>query len=113
MEVENNYGCTDDITHPVEVKGVYTIYVPNAFTPDNDGNNDFFPPQIKVDPDNYLLRIFDRWGQLMYETRQLDEPWNGKFKDEQAQMDVYVWKIKARSLYGDDIKMIGRVSLLR
>jgi len=69
--------------------------IPNAFTPDGDQLNDTFSPQIKCFDFaiNYQLQIFNRWGEMVFKTENMNEAWDGK-KDGKAQsMDVFVWKL--------------------
>jgi gliding motility-associated-like protein len=100
--VTDDNGCTYTVTDSVVVKDIFTLYIPNAFTPDNDGNNDLFMPQgLNVDPDSYVLQIFDRWGNLIFETNTWGEGWNGT-KDnlgswEDAVQGAYVYKITAKT----------------
>jgi gliding motility-associated-like protein len=66
------------------------IFVPNSFTPDNDGTNDVFRAQ-GTDIISFHLSIFDRWGELIFETKNLKEGWDGYYKGNLVQQDVYVW----------------------
>ncbi len=71
------------------------IYFPNAFSPNNDGINDLFRALPEIDCimnlSYYSLQIFNRWGQLVFETDDYDTGWNGQFNGELAPLDVYVW----------------------
>ena len=62
-------GCIDTVSHPIIIRPGHTFYAPTAFTP-NTGlkNNYFYPKGIGVDPNNYHLYIYDRWGQIVFET---------------------------------------------
>lgn len=66
------------------------IFVPNSFTPDGDGLNDIFKAQ-GTDIISFHLSIFDRWGELIFETKNMNEGWNGYYKGNLVQQDVYVW----------------------
>jgi gliding motility-associated-like protein len=115
LQVENQYGCIDDICKPVIIDDYFTIYVPNAFTPTGDGINDIFIPIIDgIDPESYEFMIFNRWGELIFQTNNPQKGWDGTHRGVNAQQDVYVWKIivkdaiehKKRTYY-------GHVTLLR
>ncbi|MCB0431159.1 MAG: gliding motility-associated C-terminal domain-containing protein [Flavobacteriales bacterium] len=111
--IENQYGCHDTIRRTVCVKDISAIYVPNVFTPNKDGVNDYFT----VGSYNYCqfeMYIFDRWGNLIYSTTSL-AGWDGTANGstEIAQEDVYVWLIKAQDCNGEQWKRVGRVSLIR
>ena len=90
---------------------------PLEFTPDNDGLNDVFLPEIRgISQDGYLFRVFDRWGHIVFETEQTGEPWIGDFErgDYYAQNDVYVWMIEAVELStGDRKRFYGHVTMAR
>ncbi|MCB0429070.1 MAG: gliding motility-associated C-terminal domain-containing protein [Flavobacteriales bacterium] len=112
LAIENQYGCVDTLEQTVCVKDISAIYVPNAFTPNKDGVNDLFT----VGQYNYCdfeMYIFDRWGNLIFQTTSLTG-WDGKTSENVvAQEDVYVWLIKATDCNGKDYKRIGHVSLIR
>lgn len=100
LAVTNSHGCTDTVYKTVVINGLYLIYIPNTFTPNGDGNNDFFRPLGEgVDWKEYHLMIFDRWGEKLFETKDYTEGWDGKYNGNLVQSDVYIWKIKAKELY--------------
>ncbi len=115
LEVENTWQCTAEICHDVIIGGEYNLYVPNAFTPDGDGVNDYFKPEMfGMDETKYKFMIFDRWGLLIYQTDNINNFWDGKYKGVNVQPDVYVWKIVARDRYEYDQKeYIGHVTVIR
>lgn len=116
LTVSNDFGCTDDTTLLIVVEPDWAIYVPNAFTPNGDNINDFFGPfGIGMNPDKFKMFIFDRWGNLIYETTNLNKPWDGKANNGSipAQEDVYIWKIAAESFKGEKREMMGHVSLVK
>jgi gliding motility-associated-like protein len=109
-------GCRDTMLMPNAVyanpKGM--LYVPTAFTPNNDGRNDIFKPEYaNILETHYLLRIYDRWGAKLFETTDVKEGWDGTVKGKLLPMGVYVWKINARLISGDDIQQDGVVHLMR
>lgn len=83
---------------------------PNAFTPDGDGINDSFRPLIECQPDNFLFRVYNRWGQLVYESREYLDAWNGDSGEQPAPSDVYIWVLETDALL--EAKR-GSVTLLR
>jgi gliding motility-associated-like protein len=66
-------------------------YYPNIFTPDSDGTNDFFGPKSNCQFTDYHLKVYSRWGDLVFETRDPTNLWDGTFQGAPAQMDTYVW----------------------
>lgn len=109
--------CVDTICYDVNIDGVFSIYVPNAFSPDGDGVNDFFFPLGQgFDNEDYTMLIFDRWGELIYETYSFDGKWDGTVRGSGtlAKTDVYVWKIVCRDNYTLEKKdYVGHVTLIR
>jgi len=91
-------------------------FIPNTFTPNNDGLNDIFIPLL-YDYVNtqYALQIFDRWGNLLFTTNDYKQGWNGCVGSGTitAQHDVYVYKVFATDMYGLTLEKVGHVTLLR
>lgn len=118
---DNIYGCTD--TTDVEVVVTGTIIVPTAFTPDPNGpnggrfnqgdmsNNVFFPYLAGVT--DFHLLIFNRWGEIIFESFDVDIGWDGYYRDELCQQDTYVWKIDATFNDGREFHKKGSITLLR
>jgi gliding motility-associated-like protein len=114
--VETPNGCRDTIYQTVIVQGEFTIYVPNAFTPNGDNLNDGFLAQgVGIDPNSFELWIFDRWGNMIYYTQSPLKPWDGHANGGKqiAQQDVYVWKINCKDIWGGKHNLIGHVSLIK
>jgi gliding motility-associated-like protein len=89
------------------------LLVPKAWTPDNDGHNDeLFPFTINIRELKYF-RIFNRWGQLMFETRELGKGWNGIFKGQPQPIDAYTWTVEGIGTDGTVIRKAGNSALLR
>lgn len=91
-----------------------TIYVPNAFTPNQDGMNDQFKAIVRG-IDSFEWFIYDRWGQLVFTSTDPEEAWDGTYKGNRAPFDVYVWKIKytASNTPGIIRTLVGHVTLVR
>ncbi|XOV66816.1 MAG: PKD domain-containing protein [Fluviicola sp.] len=110
-------GCPDQAIKYVHVFSDYTIYVPNTFTPDGNGANEIFKPVLTgFDPNDFELLIFNRWGDLIFESHNMEVGWDGTFagQDYQVQDGVYTWKITAGLEFTNDTKIfVGHVSLLK
>jgi gliding motility-associated-like protein len=109
-------GCLDSTKQDLIIKGMFTFYAPNAFTPNNDNSNEIFlPTGTSWDSQNYELLIFDRWGNEAFSTKDMNEGWNGKANGgkEIAQIDTYVWKVKLKDIYGYRHIYHGIVNVLR
>lgn len=112
--VTNIFGCKDSITEPVVIKPVVTFYAPNAFTPNFDGKNDGFKGTgIGIDNATYNLWVFDRWGNELFHSNDLEESWDGKYKGVLCQEDTYVWKVTFKDIEKKDYAYKGIVSIIR
>ena len=114
---ESPFGCTNEICQVITLQSQLLLYVPNAFTPDGDGVNEVFKPVISgVFPDQYLFRVWDRWGNIMFSTTDPNEAWTGNNErgEYYAQNDVYHWEVQVISIEtGEEVTQVGTVSLLR
>lgn len=114
LTIETENGCISTYTETIFIEGDYTLYTPNAFTPDGDGRNDTFKPLgIGIDRDDYQFLIFNRWGQLIYEAYNPDDEWDGTYENVMSQQDVYVWILKTRDHEGNPQEYQGHVTLVR
>lgn len=95
-----------------EVAPEMRIFIPNTFTPNNDGLNDTFGP--KGEGIGWIdMQIYDRWGNMIFHTNNPKQMWNGKYHKEDAPMGAYVYKILARGTYEGTATFSGTVTLLR
>jgi len=108
--------CLDTASATVVVQDNLIYYVPNTFTPDGDIFNPTFKPVFTsgFDPYAYSLMIFNRWGELIFESRNTLVGWDGSYNNQIAQEGVYTWKIQFKLLDGDDKREIyGTVLSIR
>ncbi len=110
--VENDVGCFDTANYLFLVKADVHFYVPNAFTPNADNTNDKFLISY-TGISTFLIQIYNRWGQLVYESNNIDDGWDGTFNQNSCQSDVYVYTIIFTDSNGEDGKQSGNVTLLR
>jgi gliding motility-associated-like protein len=82
-------------TETIQIRwSAISIYLPNAFTPDGDGLNDVFVPVVRYDfVATYHMYIFNRWGQMIFESSDMQQGWDGTYKGKQAMGGVYVYRI--------------------
>lgn len=119
LEVTSKYGCMDEVCKDIEFKEEFAVYVPNTFTPDEDQHNPIFkpvfPPGSEIE--NYQLQIFNRWGEILFESFDYNIGWNGTYgvgSTDIVKDGVYVWKIKVTE--GSERKQrefVGHVTLLK
>jgi len=119
VTASNSYGCKaeDDVTIFV-VCDNSQIFLPNTFTPNGDGNNDYFYPQGRGLSIIHRFRIYSRWGELLYEVQNIQpndelKGWDGTYKGEQLKPDVYVYIIDATCFSGAPMQIKGDISLIR
>jgi len=110
LHVTDSIGCQNSDTVEVKLEGV--IFVPNTFTPNNDGVNDVF--EIKGEfIINFKLWIYNRWGEQVYYTTNLTDYWDGTYKGLPAKIDGYVWRIEYSDYNLNEGKLKGHINLLR
>lgn len=117
----SQYGCSD--TAEVKITTDADVVFPNAFTPNSDGpsggyyipgnldNDIFFPYTSGVI--EYKFQIFNRWGELIFETEDIKQGWDGYYRDKICQVGVYVWKAYVKLNNGKEFNKTGDVTLLR
>ncbi|MGQ0827371.1 MAG: choice-of-anchor L domain-containing protein [Bacteroidota bacterium] len=117
LKVINNYGCTDSTSRMVRMNSESAVFIPNTFTPNDDGYNEIFRPYgsgIYVEAD-FEMFIYDRWGLMIYKTNDKAQVWDGRLKGEVCQQEVYIYKVNFINK-ADGVpfkKMRGIVTLIR
>ena len=90
------------------------MMIPNSFTPNEDNRNDYFFPVLQCDYSNYSFTIFDKWGNQIYTTNSTSGKWDGRFKGNLCDEDIYVYKVESTEKEsGKKVNRSGRVSLIR
>jgi gliding motility-associated-like protein len=117
--VTNPGGCTaSDEINIVPICSVDDLFVPNTFSPNGDGRNDRFYPMGKGIASIKSLRIFSRWGELVFErshfaVNDASAGWDGTFKGKALTPDVYVYIMTVLCLNNEVVDMKGNVTLLK
>ncbi len=112
LVANNANNCPGVDTQTVCIDPEFTIFFPNAFTPNEDLVNDGFIG-VGEGIKKYEMWVFDRWGNMIYYTDDMYKPWDGKIQGEMCQIDVYVWKCNVTDVFDKKHKFIGHVSLIR
>ncbi len=112
LYIENQWGCRDSTWRQVRVDPEFFIYIPNAFTPGEDGINDKWNAVV-YGVDEMSTLIFNRWGELIWEGHQLDSKWDGMVKGNKAETETYVYLIKLVTFSGENKEYRGKVTLLK
>lgn len=116
LAVESSYGCKDTIVKEIVIHNLYSLYVPSSFTPNADGFNDTFKPSgEQIDPDNYEFRIYNRWGNLVFFTIDVNQGWDGTNSEgEVVEQGVYSWTLlTVDANNGDEHNYKGHVMIIK
>ena len=112
----SQYGCSDTAYAIIEVQEDLIFYVPNTFTPDNDNYNETFQPVFTsgFDPYDFNLLIFNRWGEILFESNNANIGWDGTYGGKIVKDGTYIWKIEFKTKYTDERQVhVGHVNILR
>lgn len=114
LTVYNQYGCYDSDTAMVLTKPCCDVFIPNAFTPNGDGLNDYFNPRLQLGQKLLEMKVFDRYGKLVYNNTNLKNGWDGRYEDgSEASSDVYMFYVKYTCSDGKLYDKKESVSLVR
>jgi gliding motility-associated-like protein len=116
LVVANSHGCTDTATQLIVVENQVIFYVPNTFTPDGDLFNPNFLPIFTAGYDiyNFNLVIFNRWGEIVFESNNARYGWDGTYGGMPSPDGTYTWQIQYKELFKDKHVLIrGHFNLLR
>ena len=107
-------GCADSAYIKVRIfRTNPQIFVPTAFTPNGDGLNDFFRPlAVGISKFDYF-RVFNRWGELVFQTQINELGWDGKIKGKEQGSGTFVWVVKGTDYTGKQVFAKGTVTLIR
>jgi len=115
--VSSSNECKDSITLSVVIKEDNTFFAPNAFLPNGfvKENQSFIPKGMGIDPENFVMLIYDRWGDNIFKTTNINQPWYGEANNGQeiAQQDTYIWVVLTKDLFGKSHNYMGHVTLIR
>ncbi|MBK8140100.1 MAG: gliding motility-associated C-terminal domain-containing protein [Chitinophagaceae bacterium] len=114
LAYNSSLGCADSARKTLTVLDHCLIEVPSGFTPNNDGLNDFFQPHNALKADNYEFKVYNRWGQLVFQSRNWREKWDGKINGAYQTTGVFVWMLSyTHRDTGKQVFRKGTVTLIR
>jgi len=113
VHIVSSYGCAGYDTILVVVVANSELVVPTGFTPNGDGLNDYFKPIAIGYRSLKYFRVFDRWGERVFNTTSLEEGWDGTFNNKKCDMGTYFWEIGFTDRFGKDGFQKGDVTLIR
>jgi gliding motility-associated-like protein len=114
LAVSSDHNCVDTTYKLVVITDDFALYVPNAFSPNGDGVNEYFMPTGEGIT-SFKINIFDKWGNLVYSGNDITKGWDGTFrgKGDILAEDVYVWKIEVKTFKNDTRHFTGTVTLIK
>jgi len=113
LAVADSAGCTDTAYHVMKVESNCYIAVPTAFTPNGDGLNDYLYPLNAYKATNLTFRVFNRLGQLVFETRDWTKKWDGNVNGDPQPLGVYVWMLNYIDGNKKAVSLKGSTMLIR
>ena len=113
VEIRTASGCVTVDTQLVKIHKGIEIYVPNSFTPNNDGRNDFLRPFTIGIKELSFFRVYNRWGQMIFETRDMGKGWDGIFKGTHIEVQTLVWMFEGIGVDNKVYKARGTTVLMR
>lgn len=115
LEVENIYGCIDSTSRLLEVRQIVEVYAPNAFTPDgNEFNQSWRMYLVGLDVFDVEINIYNRWGERVWQSFDVEVPWDGTYNGQIVPGGVYTWTLRAGDMNTDEnYERVGHVTVLR
>ena len=115
LNVSSDHGCQDEYCKKIDVEAFASIYIPNSFSPNNDGVNDVFIPKgVGLEIDEYVLMIFNRWGEQIFRSTDVNIGWDGRCKGRVIEdSDVFTYRLLVRQNNGVLKDFYGKVTLLK
>lgn len=115
LNVINQYKCNDSVVkcHTLESKQLEEIYIPNTFTPNNSELNDEFKPFVSHRLGKYKLKIYNKWGELIFVSENQENGWNGIYMDKQVPDGSYIFTISGRFPSGNAFYKNGVIQLFK
>ena len=112
--IKNVNGCFDSIRQEITILPELLVYIPDAFTPNGIGpvKNEVFNV-VAQDFSSYDLKVYSRWGELLYESQDISKGWDGRYRGQMSQDDVYVYVVKIIANSGRKYSYTGTVTLLK
>lgn len=110
--VKNGSSSVSSLSNVADVVPKPLVYIPNAFTPNGDGLNDGFG--VKAEGiQEFLMEIYNRWGELIFSTTDINELWDGTYKGKKLDnTEVFVYKVTAQGIDNQTQRFNGRVTLV-
>jgi gliding motility-associated-like protein len=110
----NEFGCKDTARRSIDIQP-FTVFIPNTFTPDGNEFNNVFQAIVALDPLTWKLELFNRWGELFFETTDKNDTWDGTYKGKPAKEGTYTYKVTyvPCGVIQEEQIITGHVNILR
>jgi gliding motility-associated-like protein len=112
LYIENSYGCSDSTLKLVDIRPDFAIFIPNAFTPNGDAYNTHFGAK-GYGIAEFTMYIFNRWGEKIFESTNINTGWDGSYTGMPAQEDTYIYRIEVKDLNNKKHSYYGAFTLIR
>ncbi|MBU2020364.1 MAG: gliding motility-associated C-terminal domain-containing protein, partial [Bacteroidetes bacterium] len=97
LEVYSDFGCSNITSTSIEIVPDLSIYIPNSFTPDDDEHNPTWRYVISgIDVTDFSIEVYNRWGEIVWKSKSVDEFWDGKVNGQRVPNGAYVWNLKTK-----------------
>lgn len=105
---------TDSVSGAIKTDTVFALYIPNAFSPDGDGINDFFSPTgMGIKNESYRMEIYNRWNNLVFSSDDIDTGWNGKIKGKKVMPNTsFTYILELNDILGEKYRIMGSVFII-
>lgn len=118
LKMADELGCTKDVEVKINVEEVFckepNIFVPNTFTPNQDNLNELFRVRGKhIDVESFYFAVYNRWGELIFETTDFSKGWDGNYKGKALDPDVFAYYVKLNCIDGEEFFKKGNITLIR
>jgi gliding motility-associated-like protein len=119
LEVSNQYGCADSVCYTIVVNREEMVFLPNSFSPNDDGINDVFYPVLSgfnLNEIQYAFSIYNRYGERIFYSEDPNQAWIGNVYENEfyAQIDGYTWSLQiTTSSFTEPIELTGSVVIIR
>lgn len=114
VQIVDRFGCEAESQIQVGFFCEDVFWIPNAFSPNGDDKNEVFRPIGYLGQEDVVMRIFNRWGELIYHEKSKQPQWNGMYKEKVAKQDVYIYELEYTDRRTGRLKLLrGNVSLIR
>jgi len=111
LNVTDENNCTGTFMDEVYVKAEHTVYIPNAFSPNDDGLNDILKP-VGIGINSIDFYVYSRWGEMIYHGTSVEEGWDGTKQGHKVPTGVYSWVVQYKDLDGEQFKLKGLVQVV-